>query len=593
MSYWERQLNRRRFMAGVSALGVVASSTLIGCGGSSSKQTNSSDLVTRPKDSSSGAKRGGTYLSRTAVDENNIDPSTTPRGAGLGGPGRGAYSRLLREKEAPGGTAPPEFLGDLAESWESSNGGLQLTVKLRKDAKFDPRAPTTGRNVTADDVLFSFKRLSTQSSYRGQLSNEADPSAPVLALQKVDDYTLNFKLAFPWVPLQATLANGTLFVVPTEGEDKVNLKTETRGSGPWLLNEHQGSAYFKWRKNPNWFRQNEALYLDGYDEPIIVETAAAEAQFRAKRIYNHIPNRSSVLTLTRESPGIQLYQEPISGSRVVFFGLKGNPQFKDVRVRRAISMVVDRELYSRVDQEADLFAAGGIHLDINLDSHVPEYYKSAGLWLDPRGNALGEGAKYFQHDVAEAKKLMAAAGYASGFDAPGPFRSGDAEAEKRESIVAEWIGQIGIRLKLEVVDYQNVWLQSIYVAPPDDKGNWAGLASHHAPLPQFDPGISLYVRYHSRGAFTASRFWDDGQKEIDSIIEGTLREFDENKRKALFREAQRKMAVYMSAVAFGHTTLDYDLVWPWVQNWGFTKSYYDKTGNVPFERVWLDESKMS
>ena len=595
MSYWEKRLNRRRLVIGTTGLAGAATLTLLGC--SSNKGTgqssNSSGLVVEPKDTSAQAQRGGVYLSVTAGDENNLDPTTTPRGAGLGGPGRGAYSRLFREKDEPGGRATPQFLGDFAESWELSDGGLRLTVKLRKDAKLDPRAPTNGRALNAADVIYSYERLSKLSSYSTQLSNQADPASPVLSLQKTDDYTINFNLAFPWVPLYPTLADGTFFVVPIEGDGKFKLEADTRGSGPWILTEYSRSAYFNWRKNPNWFRKNELPYLDGYDQPILAETAAVEAQFRAKRIYDYLPKRASVLQLANELHGVQLQRSRAdSESCMVFFGLEGNPPFKDVRVRRAVSMALDRDLFARVDAEADLFEAAGIKDDLDLDTHLPAYFKDAGLWLDPKGSALGEGAKYFKKDIAEAKSLLSAAGFPNGFEIPGLFRTGDSEAAKLNSIVAEWVGEVGIRVKLQPVDYQTVWLQGIFVAPVGQKGKYSGMSTHRFGLAQFDPGIALYIRHHSLGAFTGSRAWDDGQKDIDSVIEKSLREFDDGKRKSLIQDAQKKMAAYMSDVALGHSTRRYSLAWPWVQNWGFSSSFYSVGGaDVPYLYTWVDESK--
>ena len=595
-SYWVKRLNRRRFVVGASALaGAGAALALAGCSdnGSSGRPASSSSLIVEAKDTSAQAKRGGIYLSVTAGDENNLDPTTTPRGAGLGGPGRGAYSRLLREKDEPGGRAKPEFLGDFAESWELSDGGLRLSVKLRKDAKLDPRAPTNGRALNATDVLYSYERLSTLSSYSTQLSNKADPASPVLSVQKVDDHTVNFNLAFPWVPLFPTLADGTFFIVPVEGDGKFKLEAETRGSGPWMLTEYQRSAYFNWRKNPNWFRKNELPFLDGYDQPILAEPAAVEAQFRTKRIYDYLPKRSSVLTLAKELPGVQLRQSrPDSESLMVFFGAENNPPFKDVRVRRAVSMALDRDLFARVDSEADLFEAAGIRDDMDPDTHLPAYFKDAGLWLDSRGSALGDGSKYFKKDLTEAKKLLTAAGFPNGFDIPGPFRGGLSEAEKLQSIVSEWVGEIGIHVKLQPVDYQTVWLQGIFVAPAGQKGKYSGLSSHRFGLAQFDPGIALYIRHHSLGAFTGSRAWDDGQKEVDSVIEKSLQEFDEGKRKSLIQDAQKKMAVYMSDIALGYSTRRYSVVWPWVQNWGFASSFYSVGGaDVPYLYTWIDESQ--
>src|SRR6185436_14019157 len=92
-------------------------------------------------------------------DETTLDVLATSRGAGYGGPGAPAYSRLLKEKEFFGKPKSPEFVGDAAESWELSPDGRQMTLKLRGDVKFDPRPPVNGRVLDADDVVFSWNKL--------------------------------------------------------------------------------------------------------------------------------------------------------------------------------------------------------------------------------------------------------------------------------------------------------------------------------------------------------------------------------------------------------------------------------------------------
>lgn len=252
-SYWQRKLTRRRVLAtGAGGSGLLAL-TVVGCGGddSGSNVAGQASRLSQPTDTSSAAKRGGIYQGVIGNDETTFDPLATSRGGGSGGPATPGYSRMLAEKVGIGAVPKTqEFVGDLAESWELAKDALTLTMKLRPDAKFDARPPTNGRTVTADDVVFSLNKFFTQSPYASSMSYQTDPAAAVESVRKIDDRTVQYKMAYPWSPLLATFANGTHLIMPTEADGKFNPKTDIRGSSAWLLQEYISSSVFKWRRNP-------------------------------------------------------------------------------------------------------------------------------------------------------------------------------------------------------------------------------------------------------------------------------------------------------------------------------------------------------
>src|SRR5207302_7200595 len=83
------------------------------------------------------------------------------------------------------------------------------------------------------------------------------------------------------------------------------------------------------------------------------------------------------------------------------------------RVRQAISMSWDRDLYFDSLLNVSRFRSDGIPVETRWRTH---YGTGAGWWLDPKGKDFGPNAKYFQHNPGEAKKLLAAAGYPNGFE---------------------------------------------------------------------------------------------------------------------------------------------------------------------------------
>ena len=600
-NYWTHRLNRRKVLVGGSAGLGLAGLALMGCGsgnGGSKTPQEASSLLTKFEDTSRTAKKGGIFSSFVNGDENIFDPLITPRGTGLGGPTRFAYMRLFREKEAAGGTPKAEFLGDAAEKWELTDGGTKLIVHLRQDVKYDARAPTNGRLMDADDVVFSWNRMITQSPYASELYNGTDPAAPVESMTKIDSKTVSFKMAFPWVPLLAKMASGVFVMAPREGEKEIDLRNTIRGSGPWILDKYEPSARFEWRRNPNYFRK-EWPFLDGFNTPIITETAGQLGAFRSKQIDHVQPPVTDILTIA-QTPGVKLYQKRLGPNlRQIMFGSRPDSIFRDVRIRRAMSFAMDRDLMSEVATEATMFRKAGIDYEINLDSHMTAAYKDQGLWLDPTGKDLGEGAKYFKYDVAEAKKLLSAAGYANGLDQTVSqqmlfhYSNRGSDPQKEAEKTAAMLAEAGIRFKLQSADYQTVWLPIIYVSPSNNKGNFDGIGLGGSTIALPDPIAYMYFRIHGTGGSSGARnFGDPETQKTDDTIAKALREFDDDKRKALVHDVQRQMALTQACVSYGCGYRRHELAWQWVKNWGFEPSWDGNANSGDlYHQVWLDEAQ--
>src|ERR1051325_8742287 len=172
-SYWaslnHARLARRRVLAsaGITALGAAA---LAACGGGSKSASPGSggqaNLLVSPKDTTSQAKRGGTFKYYTTSDSVTFDVHAAATGGAGFGP---VYDQLLQYKS--GYLKPQEYdVGPLlAESWEWSPDRLSLALKLRPGIKWHNKAPVNGRPLDMDDVLFSWDRFASQSGSRSSL----------------------------------------------------------------------------------------------------------------------------------------------------------------------------------------------------------------------------------------------------------------------------------------------------------------------------------------------------------------------------------------------------------------------------------------
>jgi peptide/nickel transport system substrate-binding protein len=208
-----------------------------------------------------------------------------------------------------------------------------------------------------------------------------------------------------------------LWIQPTEAEGGYDTRTEARGSGPWLLKSLRASAGIDFERNPNWYGKKDRPFFDGVNFVFLADYSASLAQFKAKNAWTgDFVRKEDVLGLKREFPDIVLSQGqfPRSGARFFFGNLEPETPFKDERVRQAVSLSIDRDLVIDVFDNVDKLKKEGLPLETRWNSALPAGWD--GAWLDPKAKEFGPNAKYYAFDVAEAKKLLAAAGYANGFD---------------------------------------------------------------------------------------------------------------------------------------------------------------------------------
>lgn len=237
-TYWTLQsrISRRHALklAGGSVLGAAF---LAACGGSNSEdQTDRSSLVAKPVDTAKQAKRGGTLIVPATSDTPGFDPYLP--NAALATLQNPVNAHLLQYKAGYMQPTSYDVMGDIAESFEFSADGLQMTLKLRPDMKWHNLPPVNGRTLDVEDITKSWDRFVQLASYRADIANAVNPNAPVLGLSAVDSKTVVIKLKEPISYLPAMLAasgNGGLKMLPKEADTTWNFRAGMIGAGPYLL----------------------------------------------------------------------------------------------------------------------------------------------------------------------------------------------------------------------------------------------------------------------------------------------------------------------------------------------------------------------
>ena len=227
------------------------------------------------------------------------------------------YSTLLREKAGHLKPADGSLEADLAEGWELSPDRTEITIKVRTGAKWHNKAPVNGREIDIDDVLFSWKRYTEQSPFRGLTYNAVNPEAPILSVEATDD-----RDAARQAEGAAGLRGELLRIVRqplrqhdhgAEGDGR-QLRHPARHDRSRPLHARQLRAFDRLQARPAprvLFYPNFA-YLDGIDMPIIPEYSAQLAQFKAGKIHymrftSGTANPEDILAVKKEQDDLLLY----------------------------------------------------------------------------------------------------------------------------------------------------------------------------------------------------------------------------------------------------------------------------------------------
>jgi len=598
-SYWQEIIHsrstRRRMLQGSGAIGLGAAALgLIGCGGGDSGgKSDASSLLYKPIDTTSKATKGG-VLARVG-SERGYD---VLRSAAENGNASPSYSRLVKYQtyKYPE-KAIPSVVPDAATSWEISPDGLTATYKLRQGMKFDPRPPTNGKTMTAADVKFSWDLYESKSVGRDALAYSVSPDAPIVSVSAPDSSTVVFKLAFKYAPLNPMLAfNRYVYILPTEAESGYNLKVDMRGTGAWRLKEFSPDSRAVFEKNPDWYDAGK-IYLDGMVNYIIPEYAAQLAQFRSGNLatVDFARTQEDVLPTKQQLPSLLLAAND-AFDRTPFwlrFGYVPNSPFRDERARKAASMVIDRDLYVETFGNVDRFRQSGLEAPTAWHSC---FGAGEATWLNPKdAKEFGEHSRWFKHDPAEAKKLLAASGHASTLESKLTLSGSPGQntlSKPADVLTGMWNDSGLFNFKLNYVDLNSVFRPQYHWNNAQHEGISIGGGGADYP----DPDGNLQANFKSgvpRSGFLTAEGKPDAY--LDDLIDKQRVESDWNKRLTIFHDYQRHFASKMYFLHQPGDALGFLLAQPWFGNWRFFRGQSDSGGGSEMQEggiyYWIDNSK--
>jgi peptide/nickel transport system substrate-binding protein len=597
--YWQTimtQRARRRKVLAASAAFSASALMLAACGGSDSKSESSKDissLITPPKDETKSAKAGGIMKAAVVSVTPNLDPHLA-NGGGAGAP----VSRLFRVKPGVLKNTSGEIEGDLVESWEVSPDRLTITAKMNPNAHFAPIAPANGREVDAEDVVFSWNRHKTLPSGRTDYWTDVNPNAPIASITAVDKRTLAIKLTRPTATVLGLLSRdfaGDFHILPKE--PGIDFKQIFPGSGPFYFTKHDTATGYTLKKNPG-YKQDKiagAPWIDEVQQPVISENSQQVAQLRAGATYIYPGNMrpEDILQTKRDIGALEMVPNTNLSSRVERFGFgmaPGSP-FLDERVRQAFNMTLDRQLLLEVGGGAEIYTKGGLPWEYRLESGLENGFPGWDGWiLDPKDEkAFGPNAANYKFDVARAKQLMSAAGHPNGIDVEmhtvGNLGTFAFFAVALDSIV-EMVRSSGVfRAKRDAVNDQPLFLQTYQ---SQQQRPFEGVSvSLSVSVAGSEPSNYLFYYYNQAGS---RRQGTDAT--LTDLTNKAIAEFDAEKRKALVHETQKYEGKVLFFPRIGAVS-SYTIAWPILRNRGvYTGGLLGANVGWGFNATnWLDTTK--
>jgi peptide/nickel transport system substrate-binding protein len=455
----------------------------------------------------------------------------------------------------------PKVIGDVASEWKISPDGLTYTFKIRQDIKFHDGSP-----LTAADVKATYDKI--VSPPEGVRSVRKIHYSAVERVDAPSADTVIFKLKFPSASLLDNLASPWNVIYPKKYLDKDpnHFKTNVVGSGPFKLKNYTRGSTFEGERNPD-YHIKDRPYLDGYKFFISTETSVRAAAIRSGRAYiefRDLPNSEVDAIKKQLGDKVVVQETPMVGQFGIAMQNTVKP-FTDIRVRKALTLGFDRYTGGKVlYQLTGLRDVGGLMRPGTEWAMPPaELEKIPGFWRDA------------EKSRAEAKKLLAEAGFPNGFKTVMKNRNVKLPYQDLAVYVIQEWRKIGIEVENRPLETAS------WFADGRDTGNFELFLQ---PTVEFMDDPDQFLNRYSTGApANYGRFSDP---VLDDLFSRQARATDPTERRKLVIELQKRVleqAYYMPGLWWTRRVVHLAKV----KNYVAPPSHYT---NQKLQDVWLSEN---
>lgn len=458
--------------------------------------------------------------------------------------------------------------GELAEKWEWLENPLRLKIDLRKGVMFPEKAGVMkAREMVAEDVVYSFKRLSTSpKATRNYFDYVKDVTA-------TDKYTVVFEMNKYNAEWDYRFGYGYYSgIIPKEVVDAgaANWKN-VNGSGPFKLTDYVAGNSHTYEKNAEYWdketvneKEFKLPYVDKVVYRVIKDEATRVTALRTGKLDIMEAIRwQDVETLKKSVP--QLKWSKWLNQSGTFLSMRVDTKpFDDIRVRRAMNLAVNKDeiVKSYYNGNAELYA---------YPQH-PEY----GPYFQPLSEQPDSVKELFKYDPAKAKKLLAEAGYPNGFTFTTQVCSCAPDHMDLLPLVAAYLEQVGVKMEIQPMEY------AAFLSAMTTQKNTAGYFMNNGHT---NPTTTIRKSFVPKQVWNPSQ-WDD--PKLTARMEAVYEERDEAKRIAELRKMTTEM-VDAAPYIWMPTPYVYTAWWPWVKGYeGELRAGSVRPGPI-YARMWVDQ----
>jgi peptide/nickel transport system substrate-binding protein len=431
---------------------------------------------------------------------------------------------------------------ELARAWQVSPDGKRVTFQLQRGVKFHD-----GSDFTADVVKWNIERIldaQTKSPQRSQL----EPA--VAAVTVADPYTVVFELKKPFAPLLAALAERPGFIVSPAAAKQAGPDFGRRpvGTGPFRFVEWVADSQLTLERFSDYWDKGKP-YLDRVTFRIVPDPTVRLTMVRTGEVdiatdvdAKDVPalQGEAVLRVSEMRP-------PARWTALQWHVDK--PPFNNRALRQAIALGLDRNELKEV-----LLSGFG---EPARGPVVPGLW-----WFDP-------GFKGFGHDVEQAKRKLAEAGYPNGFRHKFVVENTPQWIRQAELLQGQ-LQKINVTLELEPVNTADA-----YALIVQRKTNW----THTRWTQRADPSGLLAILFHSKGFANSTGY---SNPRVDELLDRAAAIYEPERRKPLYQETERLIVDDVPYVFLNYTT-EFAVMNRKVQNWGWIPDLIPR-----FRELWLE-----
>jgi peptide/nickel transport system substrate-binding protein len=471
------------------------------------------------------------------------------------------YSTLIRvNPDNP--SSPTDFVCDLCtEMPKPTDGGKTYTFKIKQGVKFHDGTP-----LTAHDVVASFKKIIAPP--KGVTSARVAYFVMVDSVSAPDDHTVVFKLKYPsgaFIPALATPYN-FIYSKAKLDQDIRWYEKNVMGSGPFKFVAREAGAFVKGERNKDFYHKDQP-YLDGFEAIFSSKQALRVQAIRGDRAaieFRGFPPKSAEDLVKALGKEITVQESPWNCVLLFTPNQKRKP-FDDVRVRRALTLAVDRWGGSKsLSQIAIVKPVGGVaYPDHPLAPKKAELEQIAGYWPD------------INKSRAEARRLLKEAGQENL-----KFVLTNRAIDQPYTIVGTWLidqwRQIGVTVE-QKMDPTGPFYAKLR-APDFDVAVEFNCQSVINPLLDIGKFISADKGNENYGGYI--------DRELDKLFDAMNRTGDEAEQKKLMLAFEKRV---LDEQAHSAITLWWNRIIPhrsYVKGWKISPSHYL---NQDLANVWLDK----